>query len=153
MHVIVSRSRISGTLPIYQYRALVPLSEVAAARRGHCMVIGAVLGNGRVPSTRIADVIAPDAWFERNLAIPCGLAARLTLVAKRIEALIIRTVYPEMTANLPPVIFALDHDPGKASYRIVTGDLNAAFDRFASTIDTMMAADLGLFQGCERHVA
>ncbi|OAN53501.1 hypothetical protein [Sphingobium sp. TCM1] len=153
MHVIVSRSRIAGTAPLYQYRALVPLSDVAADRRTRCVVLRATLDNERVPSTRLADVIAPDAWFERNLAVPCGLAARLTLVAKRVEALIIRTLYPEMTAELPSLLFALDHDPGDASCRVAIADLNAAFDRLAPDIGMLMAADLGLFQGGLRHAA
>ncbi|PZU06039.1 hypothetical protein [Sphingomonas sp.] len=153
MDVIVSRSRIAGTIPFYHYRGLVPLSEVALERRQRCVILRAMLGTVRVPATRFADVIAPDTWFERNLAIPCGLAGRLTLVAKRIEALVIRSVFPEMTSYLPPLSFALDHDPGEASYRIAIADLNACFDRFAPGIDTLMAADLGLFQGFDRHVA
>lgn len=153
MHVIVSRSRIAGTAPLYQYRALVPLSDVAAHRRTRCVVLRAMLDNQRVLSARLADVIAPNVWFERDLAVPCGLAARLTLVAKRVEALIIRTLYPEMTAQLPPLTFVLDHDPGDASSRVAIADLNAAFDRLAPDIGTLMAADLGLFQGCERRAA
>lgn len=153
MDVIVSRSRIAGTLPHYQYRALVPLSDVALDRRMRCVILRAMLGTERIPSTRLADVLAPDEWFERHLAIPCGLAARLTLVAKRVEALIIRSVFPEMTVHLPPLVFTLDHDPGNASYRIAIGDLNAAFDRIVPGIDMLMAADHGLFQGFDRHVA
>jgi hypothetical protein len=153
MDVIVSRSRIAGVAPLYQYRALVPLNDVDPARRMRCVIIQAVLGNGRVPSTRLADVIAPDVWFERHLAIPCGLAARLTLVAKRVEALIIRAVYPEMTAQLPPLAFALDHEPGNANCRVMIADLGAALDRLAPDIDILMAADLGLFQGSDRRAA
>ena len=103
MDVIVSRLRLAGPAPVYQYRGLVPLYEVGSARRPRCVVLQAALGNGRVPSTRLADVIAPDSWFERHLAIPCGLAAHLTFVARRNE--------------------------------------------------TLMAADLGLHQGCERRAA
>lgn len=153
MDIIVSRLRLAGTAPIYQYRALVPLYGVGPARRPRCVVLQATLGNGRVPSTRLADVIAPDSWFERHLAIPCGLAARLTFVARRIEALIIRTVYPEMTAELPPLMFALDHDPGDARFCVTTADLNGIFDRVSPDIETLMAADLGLHQGCDRRAA
>ena len=153
MDVIVSRSRPPGTASTYHYRALVPLTEVAARRRPRCVVIQAQIGNGRVPSTRIADVVAPATWYERELATPLGLAARLNLVARRIEALIIHTVFPEMTARLPPLMLALDFDPGEASYRVAVADLNAAFDRFAPGIDTLMAADLGLYQGCDLRAA
>lgn len=153
MDVIVSRSRIPGTALLYHYRALVPLAEVAVPRRLRCIVIQARIGNGRVPSTRIADVVAPTAWYERELATPLGLAARLNLVARRIEALIIHTVFPEMTARLTPLTLGLDFDPGEAVYRVAVADLNAAFDRFAPDIDTLMAADLGLYQGCDLRAA
>ena len=153
MDVIVSRSRIPGTVSTYHYRALVPLAEVALQRRPRCVVIQARLANGRVPSTRIADVVAPAAWYERELATPLGLAARLNLVARRIEALIIRTVFPEMTARLTPLMLALEFDPGEASYRVAVADLNAAFDRIAPEIATLMAADLGLYQGCDLRAA
>ncbi|QJU58461.1 hypothetical protein HL653_12410 [Sphingomonas sp. AP4-R1] len=153
MDVIVARSRIPGTASTYHYRALVPLAEVAATRRARCVVIQARIGNGRVPSTRIADVVAPAAWYDRDLATPFGLAARLNLVARRIEAIIIRTVFPEMTARLTPLTLALEFDPGEAGYRVAVSDLNAAFDRIAPDIDTLMAADLGLYQGCDLRAA
>ncbi len=153
MDVIVSRSPIPGTASTYQYRALVPLAEVAVSRRPRCVVIQARIANGRAPSTRIADVVAPSAWYERELATPLGLAARLNLVAQRIEALIVHTVFPEMTARLPPLMLALDFDPGEASYRVTVVDLNEAFDWFAPGIDMLMAADLGLYQGCDLRAA
>lgn len=153
MDVIVSRTRLAGPQPIYQYRALVPLDDVAAARRARCVVIGAQIGEERIASTRLSDVIAPDAWFERHLAIACGDAARLACVAKRIEALIIRAIYPEMTSQLPPLTFELDHEAADATYRVMVLDLNGSFDCFAPDIDTLMASDLGLFQGCDRRAA
>lgn len=153
MDVIVSRSRVAGTASTYMYRALVPLAEVAASRRPRCVIIQARIGSGRVPSTRIADVVAPAAWYDRELATPCGLAASLNLVARRIEALVIRTVFPEMTARLTPPMVALDFAPKDASYRLAMADINAAFDRFATGIDGLMAADLGLYQGCDLRAA
>ncbi|WOF45088.1 hypothetical protein KNJ79_09540 [Sphingopyxis indica] len=153
MDVIVSRSRIPGTASTYHYRTLVPLAEVAVPRRLRCVVIQARIANGRIPSTRIADVVAPATWYERELATPLDLAARLNLVARRIEALIIRTVFPEMTARLTPLMLALDFDPSEANYRVAVADLNEAFDRLAPGIDMLMAADLGLYQGCDLRAA
>src|SRR3546814_14463959 len=103
MDVIVSRSRIPGTASTYHYRALVPLAEVALQRRLRCVVIQARIGNGRAPSPRIAAVLAPATWYERELATPSGLAAPLTLAARRNEALIISTVFPELTDRLTPL--------------------------------------------------
>ena len=153
MDVIVSRSRIAGTASTYMYRALVPLSEVTAARRSRCVIIQSNCASGRITCTRIADVVAPPRWFDRELATPCGLAACLNLVARRIEALIVRTAFPEMTARLTPPMFALDFAPEDVGYRLVLTDLNAAFDRFAPRIDALTAADLGLYQGCDLRAA
>lgn len=153
MDVIVSRSRIAGTASTYLYRVLVPLAEVTASRRSRCVIIQSRFGGGRIPSTRIADVVAPAAWYDRELATPCGLAASLNLVARRIEALIIRTVFPEMTARLIPPMLALEFAPDDAIYRLTVADLNAAFDRFAPGIVTLMAADLGLYQDCVLRAA
>lgn len=153
MDAIVSRLRIAGSSPRYSYRALVPLAHVHAARRTRCIVIQAPLEGRRIPSTRLADVIAPDAWFERELAISCGLAARLSLVARRIEAILIRTIYPEMTGHLTPLTLALDDDTPNASHRVAVFDLNAAFDRLAPEIETLTAADLGLFPGHDLRAA
>lgn len=153
MDVIVSRSRIAQTTPTYQYRALVPLAEVEASRQPRCVIIQSRVGGRRIPSTRIADVIAPPAWYDRELATPCGLAAGLNLVARRIEALIVRAVFTEMTARLIPPMLILDFAPDDATYRLAIADINAAFDRFAPSIDTMLAADLGLYQGCDLRAA
>ncbi|MFC3443853.1 hypothetical protein ACFOKF_22140 [Sphingobium rhizovicinum] len=153
MDVIVSRVRLAGPLSTYLYRALVPLCDVDAKRRGRCVIIQAAVGERRIASTRLSDVMAPDAWFDRHLAIACGGAARLSFVAKRIEALIIRAIYPEMTSHLPPLSFLLNHVVEDASYRVTIRDLNASFDHLAPNIDTLMAGDLGLFQGCDRRAA
>src|SRR3546814_6441753 len=99
MDVIVSRSRIPGTASTYHYRALVPLAEVALQRRPRCVVIQARIGNGRAPSTRIADVVAPATWYERELATPLGLAAGLHLVGRRMQGLTIWRVFPGMPAS------------------------------------------------------
>lgn len=153
MDVIVSRSRIPGAASTYMYRALVPLADVTAARRSRCVIIQARFGGVRIPSTRIADVVAPHEWFDLELARSCGLAASLNLLARRIEALIIRTAFPEITVRLTPPMLALDFATENASYQLAVADLNAAYDRFAPGIDTLMAADLGLYQGCDLRAA
>jgi hypothetical protein len=153
MDIIVSRSRVANTASTYFYRALVPLDYVAVLRRPRCVVLQARINMERVPATRIADVVAPASWFERELATPCGLAAQLNLVARRIEAIIIHTVFPEMTARLTPPMVMLDFSPVEACYRIPVTDLNAAFERFAPEIDRLTAADLGFSQDRQLRAA
>lgn len=153
MDIIASRTRITGSAPRYSYRALVPLDEVDPARRHRVAILRVQTPTIRLPCTRIADTIAPDRWFERNLAVPCGLAAQLNLVGRRVEAILLRSVFPEMVTHLAPLALLLDRDPGSAVYRIATIDLNAAFDDIAPRIDMLLAADLGLYQGANRHAA
>ncbi|MBV2150345.1 MULTISPECIES: hypothetical protein [Sphingobium] len=153
MDIIASRTRITGSAPRYCYRALVPLDEVNPARRHRVAILQVQTPTTRLPCTRIADTMAPDRWFERNLAVPCGLAARLNLVGRRVEGIILRSVFPEMMTHLAPLALLLDHDPGSAVHRFATIDLNAAFDAIAPRIDVLMPPDLGLHLGADRRAA
>lgn len=94
MDIIASRTRIFGAAPRYSYRALAPLDQIDPARRHRVAILHVQTQHNRLPCTRIADTIAPDRWFERNLAVPCGLAARLNLVGRRVEAILLRSVSP-----------------------------------------------------------
>jgi len=62
MDVIVSRSRTPGTASTYHYRALVPLTEVAARRRPRCVVIQAQIAkyDPAAPSQKCWRVYSPD---------------------------------------------------------------------------------------------
>jgi len=82
-----------------------------------------------------------------------ALASRIGALARRIETLIIKTNFPEMTADSPPVIFQLDSDPGDASIWFHMDDLTDAFDRLAPRLDILTAFDLGLRHGDDRHAA
>ncbi|MDE8652150.1 hypothetical protein [Novosphingobium album (ex Liu et al. 2023)] len=153
MDLILSRTRIAGTASLYSYRALIPLDDLAPARRHRVAILQASTPAGRLPCARIADVLAPDRWFGREFAVPCGLAAGINLMARRIEALALGFAYPEMTARLTPPTLRLDHDPGDACRRIAVIDLNAAFDALMPHIATLAAADLELDRGHERRAA
>ena len=153
MEMITCRARIGGQAPLYSYRVLVPLDQLTPLRRHRVVILHAVTPAGRQPCTRLADVLAPNRWFEPYLAIHCGLAARLNLVSRRVEAIILHAIFPEMTARLVPPMLQLDHDPGEASHRISGIDLNAAFDSLAPRIETLMAADLGLCTNNQRRAA
>nr|WP_086493710.1 hypothetical protein [Novosphingobium panipatense] len=152
MDVIVSRTRIAGCAPLYSYRALVPLEGVAPDRRHRVAVLHVQTVTIRAACTRIADTIAPHRWFEQDMAVSFGLAAQLGLAARRIEVLLLQSVFPEMTTWLAPIALRLDHDPGSASYRVATIDLNAAFDAIAPHIDTLTAAELAPPRFTDRRV-
>lgn len=142
MNVIASRTRVAGCAPLYSYRALVPLDSVDPDRRHRVAILHVQIAMTRSAYTRIADTIAPHRWFERDIAVSFGLAAQLGLAARRIEALLLQSVFPEMTTWLAPIALRLEHDRGSASHRVATIDLNAAFDAVIPRIDTLTAAEL-----------
>lgn len=144
MEIFTSRARLSGSAPYYSYRALVRLDDLDPARRHHVPVLHVATSQRRIPCARMADVIAPDRWFERHLAVPCGLAARLGLVARRLEAILLRAIFPEMVAYLTPPALLVEHDPGSIVHQSTIIDLNGSFDWLASRIDDFRSDDLGL---------
>lgn len=153
MDVIVSRTRIAGCAPLYSYRALVPLEGVDPDRRHRVAILHVQTATIRSACTRIADTIAPHRWFERDMAVSFDLAAQLGLAARRIEALLLQSVFPEMTTWLAPIALQLDHDPGSASHRVAAIDLNAAFDAIVPRIDTLTVAELAPPRSIDRRAA
>ena len=153
MQIIVSRSRIAGTLPHYIYRALVPAEGIAAERRVLAGTVAAPKPAGRFACIRIAPLLAPARYFMMDHVERSALASRIGAVGRRIEVLIIRTFFPEMTADSVPIVFQLDHDPGDACVWSDIVDLTDAFDRLEPELAALTAFDLGLRQGDGRRVA
>jgi hypothetical protein len=144
MEIILTRSRIAGTLPHYVYRALVPADRVSSERR---KLTGTVAGPtivGRIPCVRIGPLLAPERFYEMAHHERSGLAPRIGALARRIETLVIRTSFPEMTAASTPIVFQLDTDLGDACIWSDIDDLTAAFDRLQPRSDLLTGADLGL---------
>lgn len=153
MDVIISRKRIAGMLPFYEYRALVPVTALPEVRRTCAMTVVAPVADG-VRCVRIAQLIAPDRYFLlRREADKPALAARIALAAKRVETLIIRTIFPEMTADLVPILFRVDQEPGTAALWTTIDDISGAFDRLEAELPSLTADDLGLRQECVRKAA
>lgn len=153
MEIVVTRSRIAGTLPFYEYRALVSADSVPMERRGRTCAVKAPKVAGNVPCLRIAPVIAPARFFELNDAGRSDLAAHIGILAKRVETLIVRIIFPEMTADVLRPVLPIDHDPGDAAVWTDIEDLTGAYDRLAAEGDILTAYDLGLRQDCERRAA
>lgn len=147
MEIIVSRSRIAGTLPHYVYRALVPAEGVAAERRAIGGTVAAPRVAGRAPCVRIAPLAAPERYLMMSPVERSALAPRIGALGRRIEWLIIRTIFPEMTADSVPIVFEIDHDPGDACVWADIEDLTASFDRLEPDLAILTAFDLGLRQG------
>ena len=153
MEIIVTRSRIAGPLPHYVYRALVPVDRVSSERR---KLTGTVAGPtivGRIPCVRIGPLLAPERFYEMAHHERSGLAPRIGALARRIETLVIRTSFPEMTAASTPIVFQLDTDLGDACIWSDIDDLTAAFDRLQPRSDHLTSADLGLRHSDGRRAA
>ena len=144
MEIFTSRARLSGSAPYYSYRALVRLDDLDPMRRHRVPILHVATSQRRIPCARIADVIAPNRWFERHLAVPCGLAARLGLVARRLEAVLLRSIFPEMVAYLTPPMLLVEHDPGSIVHQGAIIDINGSFDWLTSRIDDFRPEDLDL---------
>lgn len=147
MDIIVSRSRIAGRLPHYVYRALVPADGIAAER---CAIAGTVTAPkvaGGVACVRIAPLIAPRRYLAMDHVERTTLASRIGAVGRRIEWLIIRSIFAEMTADSVPIVFELDHDPGDACVWADIEDLTDIFDLLEPDLAILTAYDLGLRQG------
>jgi hypothetical protein len=153
MEIIVTRSRIVGTLSLYEYRALVPAEAVEMERRTRTCAFRAPKAAGSIPCLRLAPIIAPDRYFAMKDATRNDLAAHIGILAKRIETLIVRMIFPEMTADLLRPVIPLDHDPGDVCIWTDIDDLTGAYDRLAAEGDILTAYDLGLRQDCERRAA
>ena len=146
MDIIVSRSRIAGVLPHYIYRALVPAEGIAVER---CAIAGTVTAPriaGRVACIRIAPLIAPERYLAMHPVERTALASRVGAVGRRVEWLIIRTFFPEMTADSLPIVYQLDPDPGDACVWADVDDLTGIFDAVEPGFASLSAIDLGLRQ-------
>jgi len=153
MEIIVTRSRIAGTLPHYVYRALVPADTVSPERRALGGTVPGPTIIGRIACVRVGPMLAPTRYFEMAHHQRSGLASRIGALARRIETLTIRASFPEMTANLTPIVFHLDTDPGDACTWADVDDLTDAFDRLEPRCDLLTVADLGLREDAGRRAA
>ncbi len=153
MEIIVTRSRIAGTLPQYVYRALIPADKVSSERRKLAGTVAGPTIVGRIPCVRIGPLLAPERYFQMAHRERSALAPRIGALARRIEALVIRTSFPEMTAASTPIVFQIDIDPGDACIWTDIDDLTAAFDRLEPRSDLLTVADLGLRQDDGRRAA
>ncbi len=153
MEIIVTRSRIAGTLPLYEYRALVSADAVDEARRGQACLVKAPRVAGSVRCLRTGPVIAPDRYFELAPAAREILGSRIAALARHIDTLIVQLIFPEISGEKLRPVITLDHDPGDVCVRTDIDDLTGAYDRLASRHDILTASDIGLGEDCARRAA
>jgi len=153
MEIIVTRSRIAGTLPHYEYRALVSADAVNETRRGRACLLKAPKAASYVRCLRTGVVIAPDRYFALDAVARQILGSRIAALARQIDTLIVRFLFPEMIAQQLRPVITLNDDPGDACIRAEIEDLTAAYDRLASRHNGLTASDLGLRHDRARRAA
>ncbi|SNS68698.1 hypothetical protein SAMN06295912_11281 [Sphingomonas laterariae] len=144
MDIVITRTRIAGTLLFYEYRALVPLDSLDVERRSlvRSIPLPRPAGSGRC--VHIAQLIAPDFWFRLDMRARADLGRRITRVARRVEVMLVRACFPEVTSDLVQVVYRNAADPGDACWWIAIDDLTGAFERLQTLMPVLSAADLGL---------
>lgn len=146
MEILVTRSRIAGTLPFYEYRALVPLGALCPERRGLVRPIMVRRIVPTMPCVNIAQVIAPDSWFSAAGSELARQSVRIVAVARRVEAVLVCACFPEMTYDIVPLVSRIDEDPGDARVWGMADDLTGAFGRLEAAMPMIGPDHLGLSQ-------
>lgn len=154
MQIIISRTRLPGRRPEYEYRALALAEGLPVERQALAPTVRSPKSSGHIPCIRIAQLITPARYFTiARHPDRAQLGTRILILARRIETLIVRSIFPEMTADWLPIVFRVDPDPGDAAIWTSIEDLDGAFDRLEPDCDILTAFDLGLHQGSDRHAA
>lgn len=144
MEILVTRSRIAGTLPFYEYRALVPLDALCPEwqRLVRPIMIRRLVPT--MPCVNIAQVIAPDSWFSAAKSELAHRSVRIVTVPRRVEAVLVGACFPEMSHNIVPLVARIDEDPGEARGWVMADDLTGAFGRFEAAMPMIGPDHLGL---------
>lgn len=153
MDIYVTRSRLSGTARLFEYRALLAWDALADSRRELIPSVRGPKIAGGPRCARIAPVIAPARYFTMAEPDRSRLAVRIGRVARRVETLLVRSVFPEMTEDCLPIHFRAEQDFGDQCHCVTTIDLLDSFDRLEPEFDVLTAYDLGLRQGDARCAA
>ncbi|WP_454887327.1 hypothetical protein [Sphingomonas oryzagri] len=115
MQILATRKRVAGTLPLYEYRILVPIDHLlrnrAALISERC---NDPISGG--PHARLHDVIAPIDWLRMKPGLDRDEKGRdIARIAEHIEAVLIAALYPEVTVNPVPALFSAPDDPGDST--------------------------------------
>ncbi len=144
MQILAARKRIPGTRPLFEYRVLVPFDQIPVER--HTLIhYRSDFGFSGCHYARLTEVIAPTA-FLRMTPSPAkhDLGLDILTVAKRIEALIVRALYPEMTAERIPIVFCANAEHDDRQTHIDVRDLVDSYRQFAQGTELPSTEAFGL---------
>ncbi|MCH4894303.1 hypothetical protein GO308_14375 [Sphingomonas sp. SFZ2018-12] len=146
MQIVCTRTRSAGAEPLYQYLLLVPFDQLSYERQDRIHYrtdFGGKRHGG--PHARLPEVIAPIDY----LRLPPGLekhrlGGEIYRVGRRIEALLVAGLYPEMSDPILPTLFRAPEELDDGQIFTRTDDLTGRFVELAARLDTLTVADLGL---------
>ncbi|MDF0491503.1 hypothetical protein PX554_25630 [Sphingomonas sp. H39-1-10] len=145
MDIVAFRTRIGQDQPIYSYRLYVPMSELSPERQ-RLIPYRSNFGIGArdVYLARTDDVIAPMA----HLDTPPGperyaQAKAIEDIASRLSAIILRALFPEMTAETLPFRFFVPSAPPNAVVRASIQDLTARYETLRTRLATFTPELIG----------
>lgn len=145
MDIVSSRTRIGLDQPTYAYRLYVPMSELSPERQrliSYRSNFG--IGDRDAYLARVDAVIAPMPHLET----PAGLeryaqAKAIEDVASRLSAIILRALFPEMTAETLPFRFLVPSAPPNAIMRASIQDLTARYETLRTLLATFTPELIG----------
>ena len=144
MQITLTRRRIRGTLPHFEYRVLIPFEAISVERQ-NLIHIRSDYGVKPGPWARTREVIAPMAHLRMAPGLARYDAAKaIELLAKRIDTILVRHFFPEMTAAVLPIVFAAATDPDDAFIYTDVVELAGASERLESCGPALGIVDLTL---------
>ena len=144
MEILATRTRITGTLPLFEYRLFVPLDGLSPERQ---RLIHYRTNFGRIggPFARMPEIIAPMEYLELEPGLRRHeVGQKIARAAKRIETVLIAALYPEMTARPVPLLFQAAEEHNDAMIFTRADDLVGRYEWLASIAGHVEAAELGL---------
>ena len=144
MQILLTRKRLAGIRPLYEYRLFVPFETLSAERQARIHYRTDFAKSGG-PLARLTEVIAPMDYLRAEPGLTKFDVGRdICAVAKRIEAILIGAVFPEMRAEIVPLFYAQDEELDDAMMMTDINDLAGRYALLARATCQLTAADLGL---------
>ncbi|BAI98993.1 hypothetical protein Sj15T_09910 [Sphingobium sp. TA15] len=127
MQILAARKRIAGTLPLAEYRILIPFDAITPTRSA-LISMRSNYGVEGGPYARLPEVIAPLDWLRMEPGLAKYDAGRdIDRIAKQIEAVLLHAIFPEMTANPVPPIY---RSPREITTTVIRAHINDISDGY-----------------------
>lgn len=144
MQIILTRKRLAGTRPLYEYRLFVPF-EMLSPERQSCIHYRTDFAKRGGPLARLTEVIAPMDYLRAEPGLTKFDVGRdICAVAKRIEAILIGAVFPEMRAEIVPLLYEQGEELDDAMVITDINDLAGRYALLARATSQLTAVDFGL---------